>query len=123
MGVPLGTKLGRYEIRSKIGEGGMGEVYLARDAQLGRDVAVKVLPSSYANDRERLQRFEQEACAASALNHPNILTVYEVGVEHDTHFIATEYIDGVTLRHTLREPMRRSFARRSFLLTCAARVP
>ena len=63
-----GTKLGRYEICSKIGEGGMGEVYLARDSQLGRDVALKVLPSSYSDDRERLQRFEQEACAASALS-------------------------------------------------------
>jgi serine/threonine protein kinase len=65
MSINAGTKLGRYEIRSKIGEGGMGEVYLARDTQLGRDVAVKVLPANYSDDKERLQRFEQEACAAS----------------------------------------------------------
>ena len=67
MSLDAGIKLGRYEIRSKIGEGGMGEVYHARDTQLGRDVAIKVLPSTYSQDRERLHRFEQEACAASAL--------------------------------------------------------
>jgi serine/threonine protein kinase len=82
LSVAAGTKLGRYEIRSKIGEGGMGEVYLARDTQLGRDVAVMVLPSNYSDDKERLHRFEQEACAASALNHPNILSIYDVGT-HD----------------------------------------
>ena len=76
MTLTAGTKLGRYEIRSKIGEGGMGEVYLARDTQLGRDVAVRVLPSEFSQDAERLHRFEQEACAASALNHPNILSIY-----------------------------------------------
>ncbi len=109
MTLPLApsTRLGRYEIRSQIGAGGMGEVYLAHDTQLRRPVALKLLPANYTADRERLQRFEQEACAASALNHPNILTVYEIGVESDTHFIATEYVDGVTLRQKLREAKMR----------------
>jgi serine/threonine protein kinase len=82
MSLEANTKLGRYEIRSAIGAGGMGEVYRARDTQLGRDVAVKVLPASYSFDQERLRRFEQEACAASALNHPNIISIYDVG-KHD----------------------------------------
>ena len=86
MGITAGTKLGRYEIRSKIGEGGMGEVYLARDTQLGRDVAVKVLPSTYSDDTERLHRFEQEACAAGALNHPNILIVHDVGTHNGSPY-------------------------------------
>jgi serine/threonine protein kinase/tetratricopeptide (TPR) repeat protein len=85
----------------------MGEVYLAQDTQLRRPVALKLLPAKYTADMERLQRFEQEAYAASALNHPNILTVYEIGVENDTHFIATEYVDGVTLRQKLREAKMR----------------
>ncbi|HEV2664357.1 MAG TPA: hypothetical protein VG324_05575 [Blastocatellia bacterium] len=72
MTIATGTRLGRYEIRSKIGEGGMGEVYRARDTQLGRDVAIKVLPPTFSVDQDRLRRFEQEACAAGALNHPNI---------------------------------------------------
>src|SRR5499433_1848160 len=93
-----GTKLGRYEIRSKIGEGGMGEVYLARDTQLGRDVAVKVLPSSYSDDAERLHRFEQEACAASALNHPNILSIYDVGTHDASPYVVSELLEGQTLR-------------------------
>ena len=79
MTVAAGTKLGRYEVCSKLGEGGMGEVYLARDSQLGRDVAVKVLPAAYSGDAERLHRFGQEACAAGALNHPNILSIFDVG--------------------------------------------
>ena len=82
MTIETSTKLGRYEIRSKIGEGGMGEVYRARDTQLGRDVAIKVIPSSVAVDKDRLQRFEQEACAAGALNHPNILVVHDIAA-HD----------------------------------------
>src|SRR5215510_8169696 len=93
-----GTKLGRYEIRSKIGEGGMGEVYLARDTQLGRDVAVKVLPSSYSDDAERLHRFEQEASAASALNHPNILSIYDVGTHDASPYVVSELLEGQTLR-------------------------
>jgi len=101
MAPAAGTKLGRYEIRSKIGEGGMGEVYLARDTQLGRDVAVKVLPSTYADDKERLQRFEQEACAASALNHPNILSIYDVGTHEGAPYVVSELLEGQTLRQRL----------------------
>src|SRR6266567_5633133 len=96
-----GTRLGRYDIRSKIGEGGMGEVYLARDTQLGRDVAVKVLPSTYSDDPERLHRFEQEACAASALNHPNILSIYDVGTHDGSPYVVSELLEGQTLRERL----------------------
>src|ERR1043166_8924344 len=93
-----GTRLGRYEIRSKIGEGGMGEVYLARDTQLGRDVALKVLPSSYSDEKERLHRFEQEACAASALNHPNILSIFDVGAHDGSPNVVSELLEGQSLR-------------------------
>src|SRR6266699_5812295 len=95
------TKLGRYEIRSKIGAGGMGEVYLALDTELDRTVAIKILPETLASDQQRLQRFIQEARAASALNHPHILTIYEVGVTGNSRFIATEFIDGETLRQRI----------------------
>src|SRR5437660_12234913 len=90
MAFSSGTKLGRYEIRSKIGEGGMGEVYLARDTQLGRDVAVKVLPPTYSADEQRLSRFEQEASAASALNHPNILIVHDIGLHGGSTYCVAE---------------------------------
>src|SRR5438128_9112855 len=93
-----GTKLGRYEIRAKIGEGGMGEVYRARDTQLGRDVAVKVLPSTYSVDEHRLSRFEQEASAASALNHPNILIVHDIGSHEGSPYVVSELLEGETLR-------------------------
>jgi serine/threonine-protein kinase len=92
-----GTKLSRYEIRSKIAEGGMGEVYLARDTELNRTVAVKILHQTVAANEQRLRRFIQEAQAASALNHPHILTVYEIGTIDKSKFIATEFIDGDTL--------------------------
>jgi eukaryotic-like serine/threonine-protein kinase len=88
-------------IHSQIGAGGMGEVYLARDTQLDRSVAVKILPADVNSDETRMKRFTLEAKAASALNHPNILTIYEIGETEDTHFIATEYIEGDTLRHHL----------------------
>src|SRR5438477_9553174 len=97
-----GTKLGRYEIRAKIGEGGMGEVYRARDTQLGRDVAVKVLPSTYSVDEQRLSRFEQEASAASALNHPNILVVHDIGSHDGSPYVVSELLDGETLRTRTR---------------------
>jgi serine/threonine protein kinase/Flp pilus assembly protein TadD len=97
MTIAAGTKLGRYEIRSKIGEGGMGEVYLAQDTKLDRKVALKVLPGDIASDKERLVRFEREAHAVSALNHPNIITIHEIGESDGVHFIATEFIDGTTL--------------------------
>ena len=99
--IEAGAKLGRYEIRSKIGEGGMGEVYLARDTQLGRDVAVKVLPANYSDDKERLQRFEQEACAASALNHPNILSIHDVGTHDGSPYVVSELLQGQTLRQRI----------------------
>ena len=101
------STLSHYRIEQKLGAGGMGDVYLAHDTRLRRLVALKLLPAKYTADEERLQRFEQEACAASALNHPNILTVYEIGVENDTHFIATEYVEGMTLRQKLREAKMR----------------
>jgi serine/threonine-protein kinase len=100
-----------YRIISKLGVGGMGEVYLAEDTQLRRKVALKVLPEALANDKERLSRFEQEAFAASALNHPNILTIHEFGVVGETHFLASEFVDGETLRDRLqRAPLSRSEA-------------
>ena len=99
--VTSGTKLGRYEIRSKLGAGGMGEVYRARDTQLGRDVAVKVIPSTYSVDRDRLSRFEQEACAASALNHPNILIVHDIGAHDGAPYIVSELLEGETLRERI----------------------
>src|SRR2546427_2868295 len=100
--IPSGTKLGRYEIRSKLGAGGMGEVYLAQDtSELGRAVALKIVPDEVAKDKDRLQRFTQEARTVSNLNHPNILTVHEFGETDFASFIATEYVDGVTLREHL----------------------
>src|SRR5829696_2461254 len=101
MTIPHGTHFGRYEIRSPIGAGGMGEVYLAHDAQLDRPVALKLLPSDVTRDEDRLRRFQQEARSTSALNHPNILTIFEIGESAGTQFIATEFIDGVTLRERL----------------------
>jgi serine/threonine protein kinase len=95
-----GTTLGAYEIVAPIGAGGMGEVYRARDPRLGRDVAIKVLPPSFAADADRLRRFEQEARAVGALNHPNILTVHEIGAA-DGPYIVSELLDGRTLRATL----------------------
>jgi serine/threonine protein kinase/Flp pilus assembly protein TadD len=102
MGIPAGTKLGRYEIRSQLGVGGMGEVYLARDTKLDRKVALKILPADVAADRGRMNRFVQEAKAASALNHPNIITIYEIEQIDSVNFIATEFIDGGTLRERMR---------------------
>ena len=98
MSLSPGTKLGRYEIKSQIGAGGMGEVYLAEDTRLERTVALKILPAHVANDQQRMNRFVQEAKTASALNHPNILTIYEIEEIDSIHLIATEFIDGETLR-------------------------
>jgi len=101
MTIVPGTKLGRYETRSKIGEGGMGEVYLAQDAKLDRKVALKILPADLASHRDRMERFVREAKAAAALNHPNIAHIYEIGESDGINFIAMEFIDGVTLRELI----------------------
>jgi eukaryotic-like serine/threonine-protein kinase len=92
-----GTRLGRYEIRSKLGEGGMGEVYLARDTQLDREIALKLLTADVAQDQQRLHRFLQEARAASALSHPNAAHIYEIGEVDGAHYIAMEFVEGLSL--------------------------
>jgi serine/threonine protein kinase len=98
MTLPSGTRLGSFEILSPLGAGGMGEVYRAKDLRLGREVALKVLPEALSEDPSRLARFEQEARSASALNHPNIVTIHEIGREGDTPYIAMELVDGKTVR-------------------------
>ena len=98
MTLSAGTSLGPYEVLSPLGAGGMGEVYRARDTRLGREVAIKVLPESVSSDKVGLRRFEKEAQSASALNHPNIVTVYDVGTDGPTSYLAMELVDGVTLR-------------------------
>jgi len=108
MAFPRGTKIGRYEIQSELGSGGMGVVYLAVDTRLNRKIALKLLPADLTDNKDRLHRFEQEARAASALNHPNILTIHEIGTDNGTHFIATEFVEGETLRALIMmdAPMR-----------------
>jgi len=101
MNLTAGTRLGRYEIRAKIGEGGMGEVYLAEDIRLHRKVAIKILPLNVAANHDRMRRFEQEATAAAALNHPNIAHIYEIGEAEGMHFIAMEFVEGETLREEI----------------------
>src|SRR5262249_46744705 len=101
MPLPAGTRLGPYEILSAIGAGGMGEVYGARDAKLGREIAIKVLPGDVATDPARRSRFEQEARSASALNHPNILTIYDISEADGSLYIAMELVEGRTLRELL----------------------
>src|SRR6266849_7861655 len=101
MPLAAGVRLGPYEIVAPVGAGGMGEVYRARDTRLGRDVAVKVLPSSFSADADRLRRFEQEACAAGALNHPNILSIYDVGTHDGSPYVVSELLEGETLRQRI----------------------
>src|SRR2546427_4375807 len=107
-----GDTLGAYKVLDLVGRGGMGEVYRARDARLKRDVAIKVLPRAFAADPERLRRFEQEARSAAALNHPNIIVIYDIGHEHmqgwgpssseeEITYVVSELLEGVTLRETL----------------------
>jgi serine/threonine protein kinase/Tol biopolymer transport system component len=103
MPIDPGTRFDRYQIIAPLGAGGMGEVYLAQDTKLGRKVALKLLPEKYTKDPKRLRRFTHEARAASALNHPNIITIHEIGDVDGVHFIATEFIEGVTLRRRLRQ--------------------
>jgi len=110
-GLAPGSRLGRYQILAPLGAGGMGEVYLAKDTQLDRRIALKLLPEQFTQDESRLRRFVREARAASALNHPNIITIYEIRELEGVHFIATEYIDGQTLRQLLRQgPLKLAFA-------------
>jgi serine/threonine protein kinase/WD40 repeat protein len=100
--LPAGTKLGEYEVKSLLGSGGMGEVYRARDSRLGRDVAIKILPSSLSADPERLRRFEQEARAAATLNHPNILAVFQMGTYEGAPYMVSELLEGESLRDQIK---------------------
>src|SRR5216684_156623 len=99
----VGTWLGHYHVLSLLGSGGMGEVYLAEDTRLKRQVAVKLLPAELTANGDRLRRFEQEAQAASALNHPNIITIHEIGESGQWHYLVMELIDGETLRERLKQ--------------------
>jgi len=105
MTLAAGSYLGRYEIIGPLGSGGMGDVYRALDVRLAREVAIKVLPASFARDADRLVRFEQEARATSALNHPNIVTIHELGEVEDGRFIVMELIGGRTLRALIHESL------------------
>src|SRR5262245_23855667 len=113
MALPPATRLGTYEILSPLGAGGMGEVYRARDTRLGREVAIKVLPPEVSADGARLARFESEARSASALNHPNIVTIYEIGGADSISYLSMELVQGTTLRDLLAEaplPIKRLLA-------------
>src|SRR5438445_7004368 len=101
MPLSAGTKLGPYEIQAPLAAGGMGEVYRARDPRLQRDVAIKVLPAFVSRDPDRLRRFEQEARAAGALNHPNIIAVFDVGTHEGAPYLVTELLEGASLRTRL----------------------
>src|SRR2546426_9303309 len=99
--VSQGSRIDRYEVIALIGKGGMGEVYRAKDPRLGRDVAIKILPPALSGDEERLRRFDQEARAAGALNHPSILALYDVGTSDGAPFVVSELLEGETLRQRL----------------------
>src|ERR1035437_9072470 len=103
MPINAGAILGNYEILASIGAGGMGEVYRARDTRLGRDVAVKGLPEAFARDPERMRRFEQEARAVAALNHPNVLSVFDTGTEAGVPYLVSDVLEGESLRQTLSQ--------------------
>src|SRR6266581_2366892 len=110
MALTSGTRLGSYEVVTQIGAGGMGEVYRARDSKLGRDVAIKVLPASLSENTDRLDRFEQEAQAAGALNHPNILSIFHIGTHEGAPYIVSELLEGEELRDRLDQgqlPLRK----------------
>src|SRR5262249_120736 len=102
LALSVGEQLGNYRILDLLGTGGMGEVYLAEDSKLGRNIALKLLPEDFTTDELRMRRFQREARAASALNHPNIITIHEIGEYEGKHFIATEFIEGKTLRQLIR---------------------
>src|SRR5579863_2326267 len=108
MPIFTGEKLGPYEILAPLGAGGMGEVYRAQDSRLGRDVAIKVLPASFAADPDRLRRFELEARATGMLNHPNILAVYDIGTHEGAPYLVTELLEGDTLRAHIPVPRRKT---------------
>src|SRR2546426_7835108 len=100
----VGQRVAHYQIVALLGSGGMGEVYLAHDTRLGREIALKLLPAQFTTDKDRLRRFEQEAHAASTLSHPNVCMIHEVGeTEVGRHYIAMEYVEGVTLRQRMTE--------------------
>jgi len=101
LAIDPGTKIGPYKVLDSLGAGGMGEVYLARDTRLGRKIALKFLSADFTKDEERVRRFQQEARAASALNHPNLITIFEIGEIESVHFISTEFIEGETLRQRI----------------------
>src|SRR5438034_7069316 len=103
MALAVGILIGPYEIHSPLGAGGMGEVYRARDTRLDRDVAIKVLPADFAKDADRLKRFAQEARATSSLNHPNILTVHDIGEHEGAPYIVAELLEGEELRAPLMQ--------------------
>src|SRR5258708_7030692 len=108
--LPPNSTLSHYRIVSKLGAGGMGEVYLAQDTKLDRKVALKILPADVAANRDRMERFIREAKSAAALSHPNIAQIFEIGEHDGTHYIAMEYIEGVTLRdqiHRERAELRK----------------
>src|ERR1700758_2019370 len=102
MPIAAGSRLGPYEIVSSLGAGGMGEVYRARDPRIGREVAIKTLPPSFAGDADRLRRFEQEARATGTLNHPNLLVIFDLGSHDQSPFIVSELLEGATLRDLLK---------------------
>ena len=118
MPIAAGTRFERYEILRPLGKGGMGEVYLAEDTRLRRKVALKLLPAAFTGDEDRLRRFQQEARAASSLNHPGIITIHEIGEADGAHFLATEFVDGHTLRGLMSS--RRNLATVLDLLTQVA---
>src|SRR6266700_7595006 len=101
MSFTAGTRLGRYEIHSQIGAGGMGEVYRAYDPKMNREIAIKILPAAFSADKERLARFEQEAQSAGALNHPNILVIHHIDTHDGAPYIVSELLEGETLRERL----------------------
>src|ERR1700693_5879239 len=125
MAMTPGTRLGAYEVLAPLGAGGMGEVWRARDTRLGREVAIKLLSEALASDRDRLSRFEQEARSASALNHPNIITIYEIGSIDSVSYIAMELVQGRTLRDLIVEgplPARRLLALAAQIADALARA-
>src|SRR5512140_3807678 len=103
MALTAGARFGPYEIQAPLGAGGMGEVYRARDTRLHRVVAVKVLPEAFASDPDRLRRFQNESQVLSALNHPGLLSIFDVGSENGLPFLVSEFLDGHTLRDVLNQ--------------------